>query len=404
MGRPAKTKPAGAKPRVGPGLEEFVTAVRSTNPFAVNRVTEPSSYDVHVDVDVASIHAEGFDRLVALAGQAMRQKSGVGVALLGGAGVGKSHLLSRLYRWANETVEGGLPRACYVYLHNILSDPERLPRYLLKYVVSRLAEGGRGPLYQTPLYRFVDRTILHAIEAAEARPANTKEVHDAFLACFPAPVGTDNPYEVLYQFRRHARPEKAADPVRRHVATQAIAWLSGDEIDPDAARWLGLKVDPQQPAMVPDDQEVEQVLLTLTRLAFVNHQPFILCVDQFENLDPDKLKPLVRFLHALLDHASNMLLITSGVKQTLLKYRSDGIIPEASWDRIAEHKVDLKRVSKPDARKILEARLERFLDRFLGVDAVRRHLHEDSLFPLGRSWLETQLGDGVEFRPRDVLT
>ena len=35
---------------------------------------------------------------------------------------------------------------------------------------------------------------------------------------------------------------------------------------------------------------------------------------------------------------------------------------------------------------------------------MRRHVHEDTLFPLGRAWLEEQLGDGLEFRPRDILT
>ena len=38
------------------------------------------------------------------------------------------------------------------------------------------------------------------------------------------------------------------------------------------------------------------------------------------------------------------------------------------------------------------------------MDAVRRQLHEDTLFPLGRDWLDERLGDGIEFRPRDVLT
>ena len=130
-------------------LDAFFAAVRDTNPFIANRVTEPSPYDV----DVPAIHAASFDRLVDLAEQAMSRKPAIGAVLLGGAGVGKSHLLSRLYRWANEVTDDGGPRACYVYLHNILADPDRLPRYLLKYVVSRLSEGGHRPLHQTPLYR-----------------------------------------------------------------------------------------------------------------------------------------------------------------------------------------------------------------------------------------------------------
>jgi hypothetical protein len=38
--------------KVAPGLETFVAAVRDSNPFAANRVNEPSRYDV----DGPSIH------------------------------------------------------------------------------------------------------------------------------------------------------------------------------------------------------------------------------------------------------------------------------------------------------------------------------------------------------------
>jgi hypothetical protein len=145
-------------------------------------------------------------------------------------------------------------------------------------------------------------------------------------------------------------------------------------------------------------------LLALARLTLVSNQPLILCIDQFENLDPDKIKPLARFLHSLLDHAKNLLIISSGVKQTLLAYREGDVIPEAAWDRIAQYKVELQRVSPSDARKILEARLEQPIEPFMGVDAVRRHVQVDTLFPLGRAWLCKQLGEGLEFRPRDILT
>jgi hypothetical protein len=393
------TKSDGTR-RITPGLDDFFAAVRDSSPFTSNRVTEPSAYDV----DVPAIHASSFDRLTELAAEATKARSGIGAALLGGAGVGKSHLLSRLYRWANEPLKGGGTRACYVYLHNILADPDRLPRYLLKYVVSRLSEGGHGTLHQTPLFRFLDRAIHHAHDARAAGANKTAGALEAYRAYFEKSVEGRDAFEVLFQFYRHARPEKADDPSRRRLATEALAWLSGDEIDPEIARSFGLRVDSSKPAMMHDDHEVEQVLRALTRLASVSNQPLILCVDQFENLEPDKIKPLARFLHALLDHASNLLVITSGVKQTLLDYRDEKIIPEAAWDRIAEHTVDVQRISQADARKILEARLERFHEPFLEVDEVRRHLHADTLFPLGREWLEKRLEDGLEFRPRDILT
>ena len=395
-----KTQSTLARRSNAPGLEDFFAAVRETNPFAANRITEPSLYDV----DVPEIHAAAFDRLTGLARQALDTRTGIGVSLLGGAGVGKSHLLSRLYRWANEPTESGGPRACYVYLHNILADPDRLPRYLLKYVISRLTEGSQGPLHQTPLYRFVERAIRHGIKVKGAKADDAKAVHRAYQDYFASyPEGKDA-FEVLYQFLRHGRLDKASDPSRRYLASQAIAWLSGDEIDAETARTLGLKAKDEEAVMLRDDQEVKQVLIALAQLARLSRQPLVVCIDQVENLDPDKLKPLCRFLHAVLDHTANLLVITSGVKQTLLNYREDDIIPEAAWDRIAQYKVELNRVHKGEARKILEARLERFHDQFLELNAVRQHVHTDTLFPLGQNWLERRFEDVLEVRPRDVLT
>jgi hypothetical protein len=403
MSRVCETKPT-TNDRLTPRLDDFFTAVRDTNPFASNRVTEPSPYDV----DVQEIHGAGFDRLVVLSSQAMSQRSAIGVALLGGAGVGKSHLLSRLYRWANGKSEADNPRACYVYLHNVLADPERLPRYLLKYVLSRLSEGGQGPLFKTPLYRFVDRGIRHALEGAGVKADHLenmlKEAVTAYRAYFGKTCQWTLPYEILFQFWRFARPEKASEPGRRTFALTALNWLAGDEIDPGLASKLGFKCDGQEPVMLRDDEEVKEVFAALAQLALVSGQPLIVCIDQVENLDPDKVKPLARFLHTLLDHASNLLVITSGVKQTLLGYYEDEIIPQAAWDRIAQYRVDLKRIVRADARKILEARLERFLDPFSEAQEVRRRFHEDTLFPLSREWLERQLGDGIDFRPRDVLS
>ena len=161
----------------------------------------------------------------------MRDRSGVGAALLGGAGVGKSHLLSRLYRWANEPAKGGGPRACYVYLHNILADPERLPRYLLKYVVSRLSEGGRGRSTRRPLFRLRRPAPSGTRSRPRAsRPRTTlKEVHGRLpgLAFGEATGGAAAVYDVLYQFWRYARPEKADEPGRRDLAARGARLALG---------------------------------------------------------------------------------------------------------------------------------------------------------------------------------
>ena len=74
------------------GLEDFFDRLRAVNPFTDNRVNKPSA----ADVDVAEIHQAAFARLTELAQESLAGRRGLGVVLWGEAGVGKSHLLSRL--------------------------------------------------------------------------------------------------------------------------------------------------------------------------------------------------------------------------------------------------------------------------------------------------------------------
>src|SRR4051812_24164429 len=89
-------------------LERLCAAVRSCNPFIDNRVNALSDPAAEVE----DIHRAPFERLKELAREAHERKCGLGAVLWGEAGVGKSHLLARLARWAAQ--DG---RACAVYLH-----------------------------------------------------------------------------------------------------------------------------------------------------------------------------------------------------------------------------------------------------------------------------------------------
>lgn len=397
-----KAEPIGTVAPGEPRVGDFFDAVRDARPFASVRVSEPSP----VDVDVSTIHAAAFDKLVTRAAQALKERRGVGVVLMGTAGVGKSHLLSRLYRWSEEKVEKDRTRACYVFLHNILADPERLPRYLLKYVINVLTRGRRKPLHETPLFRLVDHVVRHALLEEGAGPSDMtlKRGGRAFRAFLGREAIDAEVCEVLFQFYRHAYPIPNPDLRRDYVAASAVAWLAGEEIDAEVARAMELDAHGEESVDLADDQQVEQVVMALCRLALVRDQPFVLCVDQVDNLDADKLMALTRFLHVLIDHAPNLLVICSGVKGTLNEFEERGVIPAAAWDRVAEYKIELNRIKRDDARRIIEARLERFLEPFMQLEPVRRHVGVDTLFPLGRRWLDEQLAEAVEFRPRHVLT
>src|SRR5262249_54877806 len=134
-------------------IDDFCERLSTFNPFLDNRINNPSARDV----DVAEIHQSAFARLTGLAREALAARRGVGVVLWGEAGVGKSHLLSRLARWAGEN-----DRACVVYVHNLQAAPDRLPRALLRLVVNLLT-GGRGRLHATPLWELIRVGLLDCV-------------------------------------------------------------------------------------------------------------------------------------------------------------------------------------------------------------------------------------------------
>jgi hypothetical protein len=147
------------------------------------------------------------------------------------------------------------------------------------------------------------------------------------------------------------------------------------------------------------------VLLALAELAWLSGRSFILCFDQIDNLYPDQVTALTQFLHPLIDHARNLLILSSGVQSKLIQLVEHDVILRAAWERIAqdERGVRLGRIGHDQARQLLEARLERFLDPWATAPGVRPLLRDDSLFPLGRAWFEARTADLVDLRPRDVV-
>src|SRR5262249_27971184 len=144
----------------------------AVNPFLDNRVNGPQP-EQGADCDVSAVHQPAFERLTTLARQAHEARRGVGAVLWGEAGIGKSHLLVRLARWA----EAG--NATFAYLHNLQSDPEHLPRSLLHAVVSLLTLGRRSSLHGTPLFRLV-RSALQEAAGPEARFLSWEQLEHAF--------------------------------------------------------------------------------------------------------------------------------------------------------------------------------------------------------------------------------
>ena len=55
-----------------------------------------------------------------------------------------------------------------------------------------------------------------------------------------------------------------------------------------------------------------------------------------------------------------MLIVVSGIKQSMLSFRDDGVVSQAAWDRIAQYKLELAQIDERDARALIKARIEPF--------------------------------------------
>src|SRR5262249_34041464 len=172
------------------------------------------------------------------------------------------------------------------------ASPESLPRSLLKAVLSRLSWSQVRQRWRTPLFRlvlgFVSEALRHDTTVTHPWP-KAERAYEALLdrialdgAARAVPLDR-TVYRVLFRFCRsacHAR--QGADD---GLAVLALNWLSGDFLDPDEARRLGLPPGRgrDEPAALADHEQIKQVLVALTRMASSRGQPFVLCFDQVDN-------------------------------------------------------------------------------------------------------------------------
>jgi hypothetical protein len=396
----ASAGPDDVAPSQALDLESFFQCVAAVNPFLDNRVNAPSAHDV----DVKEIHQAEFERLTELARDSLLHRRGVGAVLWGEAGIGKSHLLSRLGRWAAEQ------EACFVYLHNLQAAPEYLPRSLLHSVLSILTRGRRQDFQATLLFELVRAGLVQAVHR-DTGFHTWEQYEHAFHGLVDQIGGDDLPgatlidhgvYQVLFQFFRSTcrRLQGREDG---SVAERAVRWLAGQALDPHEARSLGLVPRrPDHPVALLDNQQIKQVLVALTRLAAAREAPFVLVFDQVDNLDREQMAALARFLEALIDSSPNLLVVTAGIQATLLQWQQEHVIQDSAWDRLAQFKIALHRLNARQADAIVGSRVQEFMKPFAELEPLRSRVSA-SFFPLGRGWRAQLFTDRIEFRPRDVI-
>ncbi|MEI7894895.1 MAG: BREX system ATP-binding domain-containing protein, partial [Myxococcales bacterium] len=364
-----------------------------SNPFIRNRVTDHSPLDT--DVDVPTAYKEQFERILGLVDDVHKNDCSLGAAILGGPGVGKSHLLGRVGR-STKKRQG----AVYVYLQNLLASPERMPRHLLRSVISLLGSGLPDRLTRTALFAVVDAAAGTAITKQKGE-VDRKRVYSC-LQHMAGTRGTSELFSVLAAFWEAATKADHGDAQARELAEAAVAWLGGDPIDTEIAKQLGLRAS-HDDASIEDDAGILAVLSTIGVLAGSLGSPFVLCVDQIDNLDDDRVRALSSFLHALLDRSKNILVLIAGVQETMTSFVHRQVIATAAWDRLGQFRIQLTGVTPETGSLIVQKRLQALGKRFSSRRDIRAKLEADTLFPLGSLWFQNCVGNALEIRPRDIL-
>jgi hypothetical protein len=376
-------------------VDRFLGAFKDTNPFAKNKVTEIGD----AEVDVPGIHSESFAKLTRGIDNARRNRVSTGIMLLGGAGLGKSHLLARLSHWALSD-----RHAVVIFLHNVIASPEQMARYVLRAALSGLAGHRQDAYCESGLYQLINQGIEGQLRSEGKRGVPTMQVRLKALGQIArGGIEDTSAVKALAAFLQESIAATGGEPGAEMRAAAAVEWLAGEVIENELASHLGLPQGDDQ-KMVVTDQRIESVFRVLARLAEKAGRALILCIDQVDNLDEDQVSALASHLHVLIDHVPNLVVVTSGVKQSLTRLRENGTIPEAAWDRIAQHTVELQRVDAEQAREIVETRVQRFMQPFRAVGALTAIREKQPLFPLDAEWLGSRLDEGVEFRPRDIIS
>src|SRR5262245_6137167 len=165
-------------------LEGLASAVQARNPFTDNRVNGPSPDDV----DVVDLHRAGFERLTGLAAEALAARRGLGAVVWGDAGIGKSHLLSRLARWARTD-----HHAYLVYLHNLQASPGNLPRAVVRSVMTTLNPRKGRSYLGSPLHALLRRVLRERMPAGKQSWGEMQKALANVLMSGPADAAMNDP-------------------------------------------------------------------------------------------------------------------------------------------------------------------------------------------------------------------
>ena len=382
-------------------LSVFAEHMRLANPFDDNRVTQVDS----LVGDVPQINRRAFEQLVLYAEKTCRSDNGRGVLVSGSPGIGKSHLLARFGHWARTE------KYPFVYLLNLQAGPGDILRTILRTTVSILTRGFAKTPAMCRLYKIVSMAVKEANNRyAPGKLLTINQCRRAYGKMLQEHHYTGEIYQVLWHLFEDIQRGQLNLP-RTFLAPLAIRWLSGDYVDAEESARLGLNLATvTEEGSALSTEEMKNVLRVLCEFTSYRNRCFILCFDQVDTLSEEQVQVWSATVHALLDSCPGLLVVTSGVDETFLRWASRHLVSKASWDdRIRQFPVLLSGIDAGAAKQLILGRLQRSCLPFKSLPELAALQTIDESFPIGTNALQQILceQDGSErndMRPRDVIS
>ena len=382
-------------------LSVFAEHMRLANPFDDNRVTQVDS----LVGDVPQINRRAFEQLVLYAEKTCRSDNGRGVLVSGSPGIGKSHLLARFGHWARTE------KYPFVYLLNLQAGPGDILRTILRTTVSILTRGFAKTPAMCRLYKIVSMAVKEANNRyAPGKLLTINQCRRAYGKMLQEQHYTGEIYQVLWHLFEDIQRGQLNLP-RTFLAPLAIRWLSGDYVDAEESARLGLNLATvTEEGSALSTEEMKNVLRVLCEFTSYRNRCFILCFDQVDTLSEEQVQVWSATVHALLDSCPGLLVVTSGVDETFLRWASRHLVSKASWDdRIRQFPVLLSGIDAGAAKQLILGRLQRSCLPFKSLPELAALQTIDESFPIGTNALQQILceQDGSErndMRPRDVIS
>ncbi len=382
-------------------LDSFADHLRMENPFDDNRVTQ---IDLLVG-DIPQINNAAFEQLKLHAQKTSRSEKARGVVVSGSPGIGKSHLLARFGQWARAE------KYPFIYLLNLQAGPNDILRTILRATISILTRDFARAPHRSRLYKIVSMAVKSAItQYSPNEIPNLTQCKRLYYRLLKDRNLRGEIYDVLWLLFEDIQSRQFKKPATG-LAPLALKWLSGDCLDHDDAVKLGLNLaTATDEGSVLSLEEMKDVLRVLCQFTTYRDRSFVLCFDQVDTLSEDQVQTWSATVHALLDLCPGLLIVTSGVDETFLRWTSRDLVSKASWDdRIRQFPVLLSGIDANAAQQLIHSRLENFFKPFSSLPEVAALRVKDGTFPLGHAAVDAMLkeSDGTprtDMRPRDVIS